>query len=138
VILLDTNVVSELMRPAPEPAVMRWMTAQDLRTLRVSSLSCAEILAGIARLPEGKRRQALAAEAEALFADDFAGHVLDFDLAAARAYAEITAGRQRAGRPIGAMDAMIAAIAAATGASLATRDGDLRDCGVAIVNPWSA
>jgi predicted nucleic acid-binding protein len=138
VIILDTNVVSELMRHEPSPAVLRWMAAQPLAALHVTALTPAEILLGIELLPEGRRRQQLAEQAEGLFAEDFAGRVLAFDGAAAPVYAAIVAGRSRAGQPIGAIDAMIAAIARVHGASVATRDGDLVGCGVPVIDPWTA
>lgn len=137
-IILDTNVVSELMRPEPAPAVLRWMAAQPLAALHVTALTCAEVLLGIELLPEGKRRRQLAEQAEGLFVEDFAGRVLAFDLAAAPAYAAVVGQRGRAGRPIGAVDAMIAAIARAHGASVATRDGDFAGCGVPVIDPWAA
>jgi toxin FitB len=138
VIILDTNVVSELMRPEPAPAVLRWMAAQPLAALHVTALTCAEVLLGIELLPEGRRRRQLAEQAKGLFAEDFAGRVLAFDLAAAPAYAAVAGQRGRAGRPIGAVDAMIAAIARAHGASVATRDGDFAGCGVPVIDPWTA
>lgn len=137
-IILDTNVVSELMRAEPHPAVLRWIAAQPLAALHVSSLTYAEILLGIELLPEGRRRQQLAAQVKGLFTEDFAGHLLVFDAAAAPAYAAIVAARSRAGQPIGAIDAMIAATARVQGAAVATRDGDLHGCGVPVIDPWTA
>lgn len=137
-ILLDTNVLSELMRPQPEEAVLRWMAAQPAATLHVSSVSYAEILFGIGLLSEGKRRRALAEQAEAMFAEDFAGRILNFDPAAAPAYAEIAGRRRRAGTPLQPLDALIAAIAQAHGATIATRDRDLAGCGVPVIDPWTA
>jgi predicted nucleic acid-binding protein len=137
-IILDTNVLSELMRAEPNPAVLRWMGAQPLAALHITTLTCAEILLGIELLPEGKQRRQLAEQAEGLFAEEFAGRILGFDLAAAPAYAAIAGPRRRAGQPLGAVDGMIAAIARAHGASVATRDGDLAGCGVPLINPWSA
>ena len=137
-IILDTNVISELMRAEPDPAVLRWMAAQPLAALHVTTLTYAEILLGIDLLPEGKRRRQLAEQAEGLFAEDFAGRILAFDLAAAAAYAAIVGKRQRAGQPIGAVDAMIAAIARVHGAAVATRDSDLIGCGVPVIDPWGA
>jgi len=116
-IILDTNVLSELMRPEPSAAVVGWMGAQPLAALHVTTLSYAEILLGVDLLPEGRRRRQLAEQADGLFAEDFAGRVLPFDLAAAPAYAAIAGRRQRAGQPLGAVDGMIAAIARAYGAS---------------------
>jgi predicted nucleic acid-binding protein len=137
-IVLDTNVLSELMRPEPSAAVIRWMSDQPLATLHVTSLSYAEILFGIDLLPEGKRRRHLAEQAATMFAEDFGGRVLSFDLAAAPAYATIAGQRRRAGQALGAVDGMIAAIAHTHGAAIATRDSDLAGCGVPLVNPWQA
>jgi toxin FitB len=139
VIVLDTNVLSELMRSEPAAAVFTWVSAQPRATLYTTSVSKAEILYGIAVLPEGRRRLALAAAAEAVFADDFAGRVLAFDEAAAVRYAEIVASRRREGRPIEAFDAQIAATALVADAGLATRDtGDFAGCGLTLINPWEA
>jgi toxin FitB len=135
VIVLDTNVLSELMRSEPAAAVFAWVSAQPRATLYTTSVSKAEILYGIAVLPEGRRSLALAAEA--MFADDFEGRVLPFDEAAAVHYAEIVAARRREGRPIEAFDAQIAATALVAGAGLATRDtGDFAGCGLTLINPW--
>jgi len=139
VIVLDTNVLSELMQSQPAPAVFAWIAAQPRASLFTTSVSKAEILYGIAVLPDGRRRAALAAAADAMFADDLAGRVLPFDEAAAVHYAEIVAARRREGRPIEAFDAQIAATARVAGAGLATRDvGDFAGCGLALVNPWEA
>lgn len=135
--LLDTNVVSELMRPEPAPAVQAWMARAPAAAFYVASISVAEILYGIARLPEGLRREALAEQAEAMFAVEFAERVLGFGAEAAPAYAAITAARERAGRRIAVQDAMIAAIAHVHGATIATRDRDLQGCGVPVVDPWA-
>jgi len=136
-IVLDTKVLSELMRSQPGAAVFAWVAAQPRAALFTTSVNKAEILYGIAVLPEGRRRAALAAAAEAMFIDDFAGRVLPFDEAAAVHYADIVAARRREGRPIEAFDAQIAATARVAGAELATRDvGDFAGCGVALVNPW--
>jgi predicted nucleic acid-binding protein len=136
-IVLDTNVLSELMRSQPGAAVFAWVAAQPRTALFTTSVNKAEILYGIAMLPEGRWRAALAAAAEAMFIDDFAGRVLPFDEAAAVHYADIVAARRREGRPIEAFDAQIAATARVAGAELATRDvGDFAGCGVALVNPW--
>jgi predicted nucleic acid-binding protein len=139
VIVLDTNVLSELMRSQPAAPVFAWVSAQPRATLYTTSVSKAEVLFGIAVLPEGRRRLALAAAAEAMFADDFEGRVLPFDEAAAVHYAEIVAARRREGRPIEAFDAQIAATARVAGAGIATRDtGDFAGCGLTLVNPWQA
>lgn len=137
-ILLDTNVLSELMRPAPAEPVLTWMRLQSVAELYVSSISYAEILYGIDLLQEGKRRRSLAEQVKAMFVKDFAGRVVSFDPAAAPAYAAIAGNRRRAGNPIHPVDAMIAATACVHGAAIATRDRDLNGCGVPVINPWEA
>ncbi len=137
-IVLDTNVLSELMKPSPAPEVLRWFAAQPADSLFTTALNQAEILFGIELLPKGKRREALREAAEAMFRDDFAGRVLPFDSAAAETYARIVAIRQKAGRPISHFDAQIASIALCRGASLATRNlPDFQSCGLALIDPWS-
>ncbi len=135
-IILDTNVLSELMRPEPTAQVVEWLSGQPRASLHVTSLSCAEILFGLALMPESKRRAALSAQATGLFDEDFAGRVLSFDAGAAAAYAVIAARRQHSGNRIGPIDGMIAAIARTYGASLATRDRDFSGCGITVINPW--
>jgi len=138
VIVLDTNVISELMRSAPHGGVVAWVSAQQRGTLYTTSVNEAEILYGIAVLPDGRRRDGLAAAAQTMFAEDFAGRVLPFGGAAAARYAEIVTGRRRAGNPIEAFDALIAATAAAAGAALATRDTHgFADCGLTLIDPWN-
>lgn len=138
-IVLDTNVVSELMRREPEDAVVRWVAAQPAPSLYVTSIAQAEILHGIALLPAGRRRTAIQEAADAMFAVDFRERILPFDSGAARAYADVAAKRRRAGRPISHFDAQIAAIALSAGAAMATRNvADFEGCGLRLVNPWSA
>jgi predicted nucleic acid-binding protein len=138
VIVLDTNVVSELMRPTPSPAVETWMSAQPASGMFISAVTEAELRYGLALLPNGQRQRRLLAQAEAMFAEDFAGRILPFDSAAAAAYAPIAAARRLAGRPILQADAQIAAIAASRGAAIATRNvADFEECGIAVVDPWS-
>jgi predicted nucleic acid-binding protein len=137
VIVLDTNVVSELMKAAPDDGVLGWIAAQPATSLYTTSITEAEILHGIGLLPSGKRRGALEAAAEAMFRDDFVGRVLPFGSDAAPAYARIAVDRRRAGRPISHFDAQIAAIARSTGVAIATRNVvDYEGCGVRIINPW--
>ena len=137
-ILLDTNVVSELMRAAPAEPVLLWLSRQRTTALYTTAITEAEILHGVRLLPAGKRRNAVAAAADAMFREDFAGRVLPFGSDAARAYAHIAAERRRHGRPISHFDAQIAAIAEASGAELATRNtGDFDRCGVKLVDPWA-
>ena len=137
-VVIDTNVVSELMRPTPEPAVMAWFSRQDSADLYLTAVSEAELRAGAAILPAGRRRDRLAAEVDAVVREDFAGRVLPFDSAAARAYATIAASRRSMGRPILEADCQIAAIARASGAAVATRNGaDFERCGIPVLDPWT-
>ena len=138
-IVLDTNVLSELMRPAPADIIVGWVTAQPLTSLYTTSITQAEILHGIMLLPSGRRRNALETAAEAMFGEDFRGRVLPFGSNEARPYARIAAERRRAGRPISNFDAQIAAIARSAGAAIATRNvADYDACGVEVINPWDA
>ena len=137
-ILLDTNVLSELMRPVPDPAVERWLAAQPDASLFISTITEAELRFGAALLPSGKRRSALTAEINGMLEEDFDGRILPFDRPAAQACAVIAADRHQAGRPISQADAQIAAIARSRGAALATRNVlDFDGCGVEVINPWS-
>lgn len=136
--LIDTNVISEAMRLTPEPAVMAWFSGQDSAELYLTAVSEAELRTGAAILPAGRRRDRLTAEIDAAIGQDFAGRVLPFDSAAARAYAAIAAARRSAGRPIQDADCQIAAIARARDAAVATRNaGDFADCGIAVIDPWA-
>jgi len=137
-IILDTNILSELMRSNPHPSVLRWVADQPGETLYTTSISKAEIHHGISLLPEGRRRNALADAAEAMFVEDFADRVLPFDDVAAVYYAEIVAARRRAGNPISTFDALIAATALAAGTDVATRDvGGFTGCGLTLIDPWT-
>ena len=138
-ILLDTNVLSELMRPQPDPTVVAWVDAHSGEA-RVSVITQAEISLGVRLLPNGKRREALAAAARQMFEEDFAGRCLPFDAAAAEHFAAIVAERRRLGRPITTRDAQIAAIALANGIPLATRNtSDFKVIpGLVLVEPWPA
>jgi toxin FitB len=139
VIVLDTNVLSEVIRPAPAKAVLGWLAAQPATQLFTTAISEAEILYGIALLPKGRRRASLDQAVRRMFAEDFAERVLPFDGAAAEEFGAIAAARRRGGRPIATFDAQIAAIARACGAALATHNvADFAACGIAIVDPWSA
>ena len=136
-IILDTNVLSELMRPKPSANVLRWIEKQPERELFTTSITEAEIFYGIEILPKGKRRELLTAAAEAVFAEDFPGRVYGFDSQAARVFSKIMSGRRASGRPISQSDAQIAAIARVARATLATRDvQDFEQCGIDIVDPW--
>ncbi|TMH29847.1 MAG: type II toxin-antitoxin system VapC family toxin [Betaproteobacteria bacterium] len=137
-IVLDTNVVSELMKGEPDEAVSRWIAGQPAASLYTTSITQAEILYGIQRLSGGKRRSALQAAADAMFNEDLAGRVLAFGSEAARAYANIVASRMGAGRPMSQFDAQIAAIVLVERATLATRNlSDYEGCGVKLIDPWN-
>lgn len=137
-ILLDTNVLSELMRPKPAVEVMNWFERQKGTSFFVSAITRAEILLGIALLPAGKHRENLAAAAEQMFNEDFAGHSLVFDGNCAIEYALLVAERTRKGRSISTEDGQIAAIALSHNLPLATRNGkDFKGiAGLAVLNPW--
>jgi toxin FitB len=139
-IILDTNVISELMRLHPSPRVMDAASVTEVVKISSQRLSFKpKIFYGIELLPEGKRRESLLAAAESVFAKELEGRVLGFDSYAARAFSKIAANRRAVGRPISQLDAQIAAIAWFHDASLATRDiADFRDCGVDVVDPWAA
>ncbi len=136
-IVLDTNVISELMRREPNSEVMNWIGEQPIAGLFTTTLTQAEIFYGLALLPEGRRRDELLAAARPMFDVDFAGRVLPFDTDAASAYPDVAAGRRKGGKPISQIDAQIAAIVRSRGAGLATRNvADFTDCGITVVNPW--
>lgn len=136
-ILLDTNVVSEPLRHAPEVRVMQWIDAQPLETLYLSAITVAELRTGVALLPAGKRRSTLHERLERQVLPLFVGRVLPFDLACTQAYAEQMAQAQAAGRAIATADGYIAAIAAARGCIVASRDtSPFEAAGVPVVNPW--
>jgi predicted nucleic acid-binding protein len=136
--ILDTNVLSEVIRSVPAAAVLRWLSTHPASGLFTTTITQAEILYGLALLPKGKRRAALQSAAETMFEEDFAGRVLPFDSDAARAFAHIAASRRASGRPIPQWDAQIAAITRSRGAAPATRNtGDFEHCGITLLNPWS-
>ncbi len=138
-IILDTNVLSELMKPTPAAEVVDWMAAQPAASLYATSITQAEILHGLLLLPAGRRRRALEAAATSMFTEDFAGRILGFGPDEAPPYARIASDRRRGGRPISHFDAQIAAIARSTRAAVATRNlADFEGCGVALVDPWKS
>lgn len=135
--LLDTNVLSEMLRAAPNAAVTAWVAAQPAESLFVSSVTQAEMLLGARLLPAGKRRQSLQTALAAMFAEDFAQRILAFDSAAVPGYVNVVCNRRAAGRPISQFDAQIAAIALRHGDKLATRNvSDFEGCGLSLVDPW--
>lgn len=136
-IVLDTNVASELSKANPDVSVLAWLARQSPPDLYLTAVSEAELGYGLAKLPDGRRRNAVAAGNDRVINEILEGRVLSFDRDAAWHYAEIRAHRERIGRPIGEMDCMIAAIARANGAAVATRDaGGFADCGIQAINPW--
>jgi toxin FitB len=135
--VLDTNILSAMMSSRPSPEVAAWIAGQPEDELFTTTISQAEILAGLAVMPEGRRRSGLETAARAIFTDDFGRRVLSFDGAAATAYADIFAARRRAGRPTAPLDLMIAAVAHANNATVVTRDtGGFKDCGIPLIDPW--
>jgi toxin FitB len=136
-IVLDTNVLSETLRPVPSPRVLEWMRSEPVSALFTTAITEAELFYGLALLPRGRRRQSFEAVVEQMFAQELAGRVLPFDSAAARQFADIAARRRLAGRPISDGDARIAAIARSRGAALATHNvEDFAGCEVQIIDPW--
>jgi toxin FitB len=137
-IVLDTNVLSEILRPVPEPRVVEWLSEQPRASVFTTTITRGEILYGIQVLPAGKRRNGLWNAAMQIFDVDLDGQVLGFDSAAADDYAEISAARRVAGRPISQFDAQIAGITLSRGAQLATRNvRDFDGCGFEVINPWN-
>ncbi|WP_419936309.1 type II toxin-antitoxin system VapC family toxin [Candidatus Palauibacter sp.] len=137
--LLDTNVVSELIRRSPKPAVAAWASGHLVEDLFFSAVSEAELRYGVAILPVGRRRDTLLFEIEAMLRDAFEDRVLPFDSDAARAYGHIAAKRRSSGRPVSPADCQIAAIAASRRMTVATRNvRDFEGMGIEIVDPWAA
>ncbi len=138
-ILLDTNVISELMRASPDPGVVRWMRARSRASIHTSAITEAELRLGAALLPHGRRRAALQEGIERIITQLIAGRILPFDSAAAAQFASVVSQRRLAGRPIAQADAQIAAIARARAMTLATRNlRDFAATGVTLVDPWAA
>lgn len=136
-IILDTNVLSELMRPKPDEHVVAWLAAQPATSVYTTSITQAEILHGVLLLSPGRRRSAFEAAALSMFSKEFAGRILGFGSDAALPYARIASERRRVGRPISHFDAQIAAIAQSAGAAVATRNvADFEGCGVKVLDPW--
>jgi predicted nucleic acid-binding protein len=135
--VLDTNVVSELMRLRPEPLVLAWVDAQEPSGLWLTSTIAAELLFGVARLPDGARRRQLAVAVAGMLEQDFAGRVLAFDLSAASVYAQMVADRERSGYGMAMADAQIAATCVAHGATLVTRNQrHFEGWGLPLIDPW--
>ena len=136
-VVVDTHVLSEALRPEPDGSVRRWLERQRPDMLFTTAVCEAEILFGAALMPAGRRRRAFEEIAKALFEEEFAGRILPFDSDAAREFGVIASSRREKGRPISQFDAQIAAIARSRGAALATRNNaDFRDCGIELIDPW--
>lgn len=138
-IILDTNVISELTRLDPEPKVVSWLDSLSAGEVATTAITAAELLYGVARLPDGRRKAALAEAIDGLINEDFRDRVQSFDGLAAEQYAAVVVGREKKGRPIGTADAQIAAICRVHSAELATRNtDDFTDTGIDLINPWNA
>lgn len=136
-IVLDTNIVSELMRAVPAPSVLNWFTDQVPAELYLTAVVEAELRFGVLLLPDSRRKRDLGDALEAMLTEDFYDRILPFDSASARFYAEIASDRQRGGKAVKEADCQIAAIAASRGAALATRNvKDFLGAGIDILNPW--
>ena len=136
-IIIDTNVISELMRAAPEPAVLDWFRARSLTELATTAINVAEIRRGLARLPFGRRRRELELTFHSLASRGFGDRVFDFDAAAAEVFGDVVTARERAGRRLEGFDGLIAAIARSRGVPVATRNvADFADCGLTVICPW--
>jgi predicted nucleic acid-binding protein len=137
VIVLDTNVISELARQVPDTGVLSWLDSLDISDVATTAVTAEELRYGVARLPEGHRKRELTVVIRGILSEDFHGRVLPFDDRASVRYADIVAGRGRIGRPIGVADAQIAAICRDVGAILATRNtADFEETGVELIDPW--
>ncbi|HEX5292387.1 MAG TPA: type II toxin-antitoxin system VapC family toxin [Streptosporangiaceae bacterium] len=136
-IVLGTDVISELARQAPDPGVLSWLDPLETSEVATTAVTAAELRHGVARLPDGRRKRELAVVIQGVLAEDFHGRVLPFDEHASERYADIVIGRERIGRPIGIADAQIAAICREAGAILATRNiADFEETGIELLNPW--
>ena len=136
-IILDTNIVSAMMRVTPEPAVVAWLNAQDASLLFLTAVTLGEIRSGLRILPPGRRRRSLEEGFERILAEAFEGRILSFDEAAAHRYGELMGSHKEMGRPLALPDAQIASIAWVAGSAIATRNvRHFVDCGVEIINPF--
>lgn len=137
-ILLDTNVISEPIRPTPDSGVIAWIDAQSLETLFISAITVAELRIGVALMPAGKRRDQLHENIEREVLPLFTGRILPFDFACSRAYADLISKARSSGIAVAAADGYIAAIALTNGLSVATRDvGPFEAAGAKVINPWA-
>ena len=136
-IVLDTNVISELSRRVPDPGVLSWLDSLAVSDVATTAITAAELRYGVARLPDGHRKRELTVMIEGILTEDFQGRVLPFDERSSVHYAAIVTGRGRIGRPIGVADAQIAAVCRDLNAILATRNtADFEETGIELINPW--
>jgi predicted nucleic acid-binding protein len=136
-ILLDTNVISEVMKVKPDEQVMTWLDSKDPDELATCSVVLAELLSGLDLMPNGSRQRQMREKAEYMFSALFAYRIVDFDISAARMLGTVIKIRNSMGCPIDQMDALIAATALSSGATLATRNiPDFEHCGIPLINPW--
>lgn len=136
-IVLDTNVISELARLTPDPGVLSWLDSLEISDVATTTVTAAELRYGVARLPDGHRKQELTVVIRGILTEDFHGRVLPFDERASVRYADIVAARQRIGRSIGVADAQIAAICRDLDGILATRNtADFEETGIELIDPW--
>ena len=136
-IVLDTNVISELSRRVPDPGVLSWLDSLAVSDVATTAITAAELRYGVARLPDGHRKRELTVMVEGILTEDFHGRVLPFDERSSVQYADIVTGRERIGRPIGVADAQIAAVCRDLNAILATRNtADFEETGIELINPW--
>jgi predicted nucleic acid-binding protein len=137
VIVLDTNVISELARLTPDPGVLSWLDSLEISDVATTTVTAAELRYGVARLPDGHRKQELTVVIRGILTEDFHGRVLPFDERASVRYADIVAARQRIGRSIGVADAQVAAICRDLDGILATRNtADFEETGIELIDPW--
>ena len=136
-IILDTNVISELSRHVPDPGVLAWLDSLEISEVATTAITAAELRYGVARLPEGHRKRELTVMIRGILSEDFYGRILPFDERASARYADIVPGREKIGRPVGVADAQIAAICRDLGATLATRNtSDFEETGIELIDPW--
>lgn len=136
-IILDTNVLSELARESPEPAVVEWLDSVAAEDVATTAIAAAELFFGVARLPSGRRKLRVADAVRRVLHEDLQGRIEVFDLASAERYGTLVAARERAGRPISIADAQIAAVCAVRQATLGTRNTkDFERTGIDVINPW--
>jgi toxin FitB len=139
VIILDTNVISELTRPVPDSGVIAWLDSLPTEETAITAITAAELRYGVRRMPDGSRKTDLSEAVSALINSDFRDRVAPFDVLAADQYAEVVTTRERAGQPISISDAQIAAICRVLNATLATRNtSDFTGAGVNLIDPWKA